>query len=105
MLAKNNICMVKGPGHEMNIFLKGKIRVNVNVGGFWYKIIGSLADFCKHFEFKIVDSEPMKMVTGRIFGITVENNFIETSKNLTIKDHNSKLFKHFGNHHRIYKKR
>ncbi len=33
MLSKNNKCMVKGPGHEMNIFLKGKIRVNVNVGG------------------------------------------------------------------------
>ncbi len=44
--------MVKGPGHEMNIFLKGKIRVNVNVGGFWYNIRGSLADFCKYFKFK-----------------------------------------------------
>ena len=90
--------MVKGPGHEMNIFLKGKIRVNVNVGGFWYKIIGSLADFCKHFEFKIVDSEPMKMVTGRIFGITVENNFIETSKKFKIKHHNNKLFKKILKH-------
>jgi hypothetical protein len=36
------------------------------------------------------------MVTGRIFGITVENNFIETSKKLTIKDHNSRLSKNLA---------
>ncbi len=52
--------------------------------------------FVSTLSLKIADSEPLKMVTGRIFGITVGNNFIETSKKLTIKDHNSRLFKNLA---------
>jgi hypothetical protein len=37
MRSKNNKCMVKGPGHEMNIFLKGKIRVVRPPTGLFYR--------------------------------------------------------------------